>query len=425
MRRKLIVAVLLAAYAPFAGAACAGRGETSAYQVRDSAGVKLVTNAARGAWATDSAWMFRETLRIDASRPDPNYQIGKVGGIAINSRGDILVVDALGHNVREYDSTGTFVRTFGAPGNGPGQLGAAVSTILVGRADTIFVPDVGNLRMDVFAPDGQPVRSFPLSVAQGVPAAWGVLPDGALLEQVRSLALPGQTGAPRNDLLVLDTEGSVRDTLLHLPVGFVPDMSKGPAAMKFRFFEPEGIWGDTPDGHVIAGVNSEYRLSVYDSTGALRMVITKPATRQPVTETDQKTFTQIFRDVLTKQLSRLGSDRAKPVIDQMIHNVEFAEYYPALGVIRGLPGGMLMVQHIATIGEMKGSGAALSLGDMQKGSRQWDVFDAGGRYLGVTELPVGFQLMAVRDDAFYGIETDSLDIPSVVRLVRAGAGGGN
>ncbi len=423
MNRRVILATVLAVYAPLAGTGCAGDGASSIYQMRDSAGVKLVTNGARGAWAPDSAWTFRETLRIDASRPDPNYQIGKVAGIAVTSQGDILVLDAMGHNVREYDSTGVFVRVFGGAGNGPGQLGAGVSGLLVGRADTVFVPDVGNLRVDVFAPDGHPVRAFPLSIAHGVPAAWGVLPDGTLLEQVKSLALPGQTAAPRNELLVLDTEGNVRDTLLDLPVGFVPDLSKGPAAMKYRFFEPEGIWGDAPDGRVIAGVNSEYRLSVYDSSGALRMVISKPATRKRVTEADQKTFTQIFREVLMTQLSRIGADRARPVVDQMISNVEFADYYPAMGTIRGLSGGTVMVQHIATISEMTGSRTTLSLDDMQQGSRRWDVFDHDGRYLGVTELPAGFRLAAVHGSALYGIETDSLDIPSVIRLVRVGRGG--
>lgn len=418
MNHRLILAAALAAYVLVAGTACAGGGQTSVYQVRDSSGVKLVTNGSRGAWTPESAWTFRETLRIDASRADPNYQIGNVGGIAIDSHGDILVLDAMGHNVRVYDSTGTFVRTFGGAGNGPGQLGAGVTTLLVGRADTVFVPDVGNLRMDVFAPDGRPVRGFPLSIAQGVPAAWGVLPDGALLEQVKSLTLPGQQAPPRNDLLVLGTDGSVRDTLLHLPVGFVPDLSKGPAAMKYRFFEPEGIWGASPDGRVIAGVNSDYRLSVYDSSGALQMVISKPASRKRVTQADQETFTQIFRDVLMKQLSRIGGERAKVVVDQMIGNIEFAQYYPAMGVIRGLPGGMLMVQHIATISEMKGNRATLTLGDMQKGSRRWDVFGSNGRFLGITEFPTGFQLRAVRGNAFYGVETDSLDIPSVIRLVR-------
>ena len=50
------------------------------------------------------------------------------------------------------------------------------------------------------------------------------------------------------------------------------------------------------------------------------------------------------------------------------------------------------------------------------GSRTWDVFDGDGRYLGETEFPPRFRLMALRGNHAYGTWQDELDVQYVVRL---------
>ena len=49
-------------------------------------------------------------------------------------------------------------------------------------------------------------------------------------------------------------------------------------------------------------------------------------------------------------------------------------------------------------------------------SRDWDVFDAGGRYLGVVTMPARFQLMQFRGEVIYGVERDQFDVEYVVGL---------
>jgi hypothetical protein len=56
------------------------------------------------------------------------------------------------------------------------------------------------------------------------------------------------------------------------------------------------------------------------------------------------------------------------------------------------------------------------------GSRDWDVFDADGRYLGVVSMPVRFQPVRFVGDKIYGIQRDELDVQYIVvlNLVRPG-----
>ena len=51
-----------------------------------------------------------------------------------------------------FDSSGALRRTFGRPGEGPGEFNRWISRIIVGRGDSIFVFHGGN-RVEVFSPN--------------------------------------------------------------------------------------------------------------------------------------------------------------------------------------------------------------------------------------------------------------------------------
>jgi hypothetical protein len=50
------------------------------------------------------------------------------------------------------------------------------------------------------------------------------------------------------------------------------------------------------------------------------------------------------------------------------------------------------------------------------GARDWDVFDADGRFLGVVTMPHLFSHKLFRGDKIYGIWRDELQVQYVVRL---------
>ena len=120
----------------------------------DSAGVTLVANPAEGLWAEGEAWTVHEDLRIGSFATDPNQQFGQIGGMAVNSAGEILVMDRQLRQVRFFSAEGSFIRAVGAAGAGPGEFGAGANDVFVNPDDSFLVPDNRNRRVHHFDPDG-------------------------------------------------------------------------------------------------------------------------------------------------------------------------------------------------------------------------------------------------------------------------------
>jgi hypothetical protein len=272
----------------------------------------------------------------------------------------------------------------------------------------------------VFSPDGRFVRAIPLSLEGGPPTRWAVLPGGRLVEQVQTVLLGGQAAStPSNTLLILAPDGTRPDTLLHLPLGAVLDLRGGVGGVKTRLLQTEVMWDAADDGRIIVAESATYRIFVYDTSAVLRMVMSKPVAARPVSNEDRRDVLHAFRSALMGQSSQMRDSQMPATVRQMLDNVEIAPMYPAFAAVRAGPAGTVLVRHVATISELKGSDSVFTVAHMREGSPNWDVFDRDGRYLGVVRFPARFQLVSTVRNALYGVLRDSLDVPSIVRLVRS------
>ena len=98
----------------------------------DSARVTIVTNPPTGVWSEPDRWQLVEELRIGVVQGDPNYEFGRVGGIAVSSDSRIHVLDAQALHIKTYSAEGDFIRTVGAPGGAVGRRSEL--SVLVPRA---------------------------------------------------------------------------------------------------------------------------------------------------------------------------------------------------------------------------------------------------------------------------------------------------
>ena len=80
-------------------------------------------------------------------------------GIAIDSNGNVFVVDSGNNQVQKFDGTGTFVRSFGSAGAGNGQF-SGPDGIAVDVNDDVYVSDTGNNRVQKFRNDGTYLLQF-------------------------------------------------------------------------------------------------------------------------------------------------------------------------------------------------------------------------------------------------------------------------
>lgn len=411
-----LAAVLASGIAMLGAAACGGGGEDGwAGTVTDSAGIELVQNPATGTWGEASSWQLVEDLRIGTAEGEAEYQFGLIlpgGSLAVLSDGRIVVLDAQGQHLKVYAPDGTYERTIGRGGSGPGEIGnASQSSIMRLPGDTLQVNDFGNQRVSFYLADGTYVRSYPLDLTRGIPVRWDQGGSLMPLAQLRQIAFPGAP-APTDSMDAIveaRTDGTLGDTLMRIPTGRTFSFSGG--APEWNFFVPEPVWSIVGD-NVLYGINDTYRIGVYNADGTLARIITKPFTQVPITDGEEETMREGFRKLVVAQgappqvAAQLARDR-----------VRFHDFYPAYAQIFEGPDGTVMTQlfqPVSTLSEVEREAFDFQTGAL--GSRQWDVFDPAGRYLGVVEMPLRFQPILIEGNAIYGIQRDDLDVQYVVRL---------
>jgi hypothetical protein len=386
-------------------AACGG-SETGAWggTVSDSAGIQIVMNPEAGIWGEGDAPAVKDELTIGRADGDPDYQFGQISGVDVGSDGTIYVLDQQASTIRAYNAQGVYQRTMGSKGSGPGELGPMVFGLVVTPGDTLLVPDLGQQRVTRFTSDGGVVGSFPTPMSQGLSVRWQPRDDGNVVQQSRIMNFPGQTTKvePKDLLLLRNASGELLDTVMEMPAGQTLQMTAN--SMTIRFFEAEPVWGMTPDGTVYFGMNSNYSIESHDADGGLQKIIRRPVTRKPVTDGDKQAFLDAMRELFGRQ------NVPPPVMDQILSNVQFAEFYPAFATLMGGPGNSLWVQRVRTAADL-GEGVDFNLQD--SGSPEWDVFGTDGRYLGVIRTPDKFAPLRVIGDRIYGVWRDDLDVQYV------------
>jgi len=395
-------------------AACGGdAGWTGT--VRDSAGVVIVENGESGAWTGDDAWAFREAVRIGTAAGEAAYQFGAVVGVDEDSDGNLYVLDQQAQEVRVFDPTGTYLTTLGRPGNGPGELSRGAAAVMVGAGDTVYVPDLLLQRMTMYTAAGEDAGTFPIPLQQGISMRWELAPDNSFLQQVRTMTLPNQPDTVPDSNLILKraTDGTLQDTVLELLVGETLQFNEG--GPQIRLFESEPVWTQLSGSRLATAINSTYRIEVYDLAGDLRRVVTRPFTREPVTEADREAFRRLLREA--------WQDQGVPsqAVQQLMANVSFAAEYPAFAQLMAGPGGSLLVQHIRTA-EQAGEKAE-SFDAQDVGAPTWDVFDEDGRYLGVIRFPDRYRPVRYVGGHFLGIWRDEMDVQYVMVLEPGGVAG--
>jgi hypothetical protein len=387
-------------------AACGGGESRWAGTITDSAGVTIVSNPNDGVWTEADRWTVEEELKIGVVEGDPDYQFGGIGGITVDSRGRIFVLDGQAQHIKVFSPEGVYEQTIGRRGGGPGELADALF-IAVGAADTLLVAEVrGNRRVNRYAPDGSSLGSYRIPFDDGFALLFRSSPSGAIAAWVRPFAFPGQPEPEKIDrIVVLSSNRTVTDTLLTFPSGTT--FSQGGSWTGVVLYAPEPVWDITEDSKVLFGMNDRYRIGLYAS-GKLERVIEKPFERKSIPDRDKQFY--------LGRLSPRGREQTR-----------FGEFYPAFNDIIAGPNGTTWLQHVRPVSELNDAERE-TLGMLAlvnriiatlrdfSGAPDWDVFDAEGRYLGVVTMPPRFGPRLIRGDKIYGVWRDELNVQYVVRL---------
>jgi hypothetical protein len=224
--------------------------------VGDTTIVRTLAGSVRG----DSVSVVEE-LRIGVLEGPEEYQFAGLLDLAVDATGGTYVFDSQIPALR-YDAQGTYVRTLGRGGRGPGEYGNTSLGLAVRRTDgRLVMRDPRNSRINVYEPDGTPSDSW--RVQSGLYTSNATFLDASDHLQLRIL-----TGSPRPDgfwpfaLLHIDDQGRIVDTLT------VPTWPGDPG-LSNQAFPVVNVWAASLSGGLVIGLNDRYSFERRDPDGSV------------------------------------------------------------------------------------------------------------------------------------------------------------
>jgi len=130
------------------------------------AGLRCTTESSE---QRSTAPAFQETLRLGSDDPDaPDHRLfTQVAAVAVGQDSTIYAVDSQNGGIRVYDADGTFRRTIGQRGQGPGEF-ERVSVLHVDRQGRLLVADPARARVTAFAPSGRLLTTYSVPEVQRI-----------------------------------------------------------------------------------------------------------------------------------------------------------------------------------------------------------------------------------------------------------------
>jgi hypothetical protein len=386
---KLIVATLVVLFA-------AGVVDVAAQQGAQTQGAAVVSADNPPLWGTNIR-LVRE-LRIGVPDGAEEYMFSgadRLAAAVTPANGHIFVLDVGTSTVREFDSAGKYVRTFGHRGSGPGEIGRSGTIAVTGNS--LLVYDAANRRLNI----------YPLGAGEVKHVA---APSGPVMVDsagVTILPLPRRDG-PRQVALRIDTNTLQRDTIA-LPWSFPPlarveivTRSSASGAVAVRQapvpYVPDVLWRYSRFGEFVGGNNATFSIERVRLNGeVLRSVRSVP--RVPVAQEFRAAFTAEFT-AAARGASEVTRGPDVPSHKPAYQNL-FVDHDGRVWVRRSLP-------------SERPTGAR-SVFDWTEPPPIYDVISRDGRFLGTIQPPAEFQLLYVAGDHVWGAQRGDLDVPYVVR----------
>lgn len=172
-------------------------------------------------------------------------ELDSPSGIAVDSKGNVLVADTGNGRVEKFSPTSTFISAIGTKGAGNGQLGAP-NGIAVDRNDNVYIADAGNHRVQKLAPNG------------GVIAEWKGPEPG--FYGPRRIAI-----GPDNSIYVVD-QGHTRIVKFN-PDGQVLTVWGSKGNGDAQFDDPTSVAVDPTTNKVYVADPRNKRIQVFDANG--------------------------------------------------------------------------------------------------------------------------------------------------------------
>jgi hypothetical protein len=366
-------------------------------------GVPSLTYPERG--ATALAWSLDTAAVIGGFEArGEDYQFDRVGpaDLAGNARGDLFLIDQMGNRVLGYDSSGTFIGSWGREGEGPGELQMPIGLGL-GRADTLWVVDGGNQRITLLPSDSEAEPGsipFPPGGTSRMGGRVAPSPEGGYGVLAMFTFRPGEEEWPPRPLVLLERDGTVTDTVWQAPAPKFDrvEIENGGRVMVMlvqQTFAPMFVWDRYSDGDFAVVDGPAYDVRIVSPEGEERLRIGREPAPRVTTPEDQERA----RDRAREQSTEADFPGAEEMLEKQLDAMTFADVIPRITGL-GIDAKDRLWVGVST--ETPGETGRI------------DVYDRDGQLLGEIRDPGFFPALFYGPDLAVDLTTDDLDVQQVV-----------
>jgi sugar lactone lactonase YvrE len=341
-------------------------------------GAQLVSNPQQGIWTDATAWRVEEELRIGSSHGDGPDVFGAVFALDVADDGTFYIFDSLARELRVFSADGSYVRSHGRAGAGPGEFQGVVGVRVADGGD-VWVVDMQNTRYTVYR--GTEPTMYPRPPGMYSPPWIGGFTSDGVFHDVA-------TTRDGELFLRVDADGSVLDTV-HLATPQLRLPRRGSMTLPLPF-APRHLRSFDENGYVWTADTHEYRLHRITLAGDTVLVITHPQEAAPLGQAERDSVTRYARTLEAELRLTVDSDmipRRAPLLDWI------------------------------AVDETGSVWVGLAAADDDAPSVA-DVFAADGRYLGRLTLPfptLGALPPRFRGGRLYTVSHDELGSAVIVR----------
>lgn len=337
-----------------------------------------------------SAW----TLEVEREFTG-RHELTQVSSIRVRADGSILVAEPASASILLFGADGTFRRSIGRRGPGPGefQFLGAIGTL----GDSVWGIDIMSSQVSLFDSGGQLIRSWRLQLEAVPPFSQpaGLFPDGAGV-----LTASRRLGASRGEHLVMEAswDGSRPKTVLRLETSTTEwQLSGGDGPVETsQPLSDDPLYGVSPDGTLFALVDMRSPNLSRDA-----ILVRLAAVGGPDLYVRQVFFP---RELVTPTL-------VDSVVDHKAAQLKLRRI-PASAVRNGLYIPRL-VPPIATVLVASDSAVWLKAARASAGF-DWLVVGKLGSPIGTVRVPSGAAILTI-DRGVWGVAPDADGVPHVYR----------
>ncbi len=382
---------------------------------------------ARGADpGSDAAELILVLSLGEEAAASPEYQFASILSLLPAPDGRLWVLDGTSVGLtgqtpllRQFDSSGNFLRQVGREGSGPGEYRAPFALGLA-RDGRVALRDYSIPgRITLYAPDGELSETWSLGpTLHSVFAPSNIDVDPAGVMWLNFSGTPRNRDAP-SGILRVRPDGTILDTITPPPIPEVEretlrivrtTASGGTSIRGFTVpYQPQGTRAWSPTGEFALARTDQYRIEILPAPGH-----TGPE-RQGEGSMPPPPPRVVSRDVPPVPVPEQERAAAREELRERVQ-----AYDPGSGLrIPEIPTHKPPIKHLwfAADGKLWVSVSMPSRleGDEWREPSAYDIFDLAGEYLGRVVLPESFSPRWMQGEYLWGVYSGPLDVESVRR----------